>query len=168
MKHTTYDIRLTTVIVFLLVFSLVGCDAFVRKFTRKPKKDVSEQELVLVPEEYNPEMDREGKYRKSLMYWKYWQEELINSLIQGTSHKKKVNCIEQAIKSLEEIRPMLDPEMQKKLDTYIQEEMRLREAIIANAYTYLEDDATNGHRAEDIKRRVLRDFSFNKIQGGLI
>lgn len=48
---------------FLMV-SLTGCEAFVRKFTRKPKDKMKTEELVLIPEEYKPpQLSKEEKYR---------------------------------------------------------------------------------------------------------
>ncbi|MCM8783080.1 MAG: hypothetical protein NC909_01600 [Candidatus Omnitrophica bacterium] len=56
---------------FLLTFSFFGCDAFVRKFTRKPKKDTAlQKEMVLVPEEYSSMFkDKEEQYRYYFSFW---------------------------------------------------------------------------------------------------
>jgi hypothetical protein len=42
---------LRTAVILFLVFTLTGCEAFVRKFTRKPKQEYTEPP-VLAPEEY--------------------------------------------------------------------------------------------------------------------
>ena len=39
------------VVIFFLVFNLIGCESFVRKFTRKKNREVQE-EMVLAPEPY--------------------------------------------------------------------------------------------------------------------
>ena len=84
----------------LVVF--VGCEAFIRKFTRKPKNKKSDvQEMVLVPEEYKgPQMSKEELYRQYILFWKSWHDELLNSLSSSRSHKKRVSCIDEAIKNI--------------------------------------------------------------------
>ena len=79
-----------TFLICFLVFNLVGCESFTRKFTRKSKKPDQAVEMVLVPQEYKgPNMTKEELYRQYFLYWKSWQEELINALTQKTSQKKK-------------------------------------------------------------------------------
>jgi len=56
------------------VFTLVGCDAFVRKFTRKPKtQEFPEEEMVLAPEEYEPiALSAAERYQQDFFFWKAW------------------------------------------------------------------------------------------------
>ena len=78
---------------YLLLATLIGCEAFVRKFTRKSKNPV-EEVMVLAPEEYKgPQQTKEELYRQYFLFWKSWQDELIESLLQNKSNKKKVNYI---------------------------------------------------------------------------
>ena len=59
----------------LMIAGLVGCDAFVRKFTRKPKKErITKEEMVLVPEEYKSTMTQEQMYRQYFLFWQSWQD----------------------------------------------------------------------------------------------
>ena len=62
------------VISYCLVFTLVGCDAFVRKFTRKPKtQEFPEEEMVLAPEEYEPiALSAAERYQQDFFFWKAW------------------------------------------------------------------------------------------------
>ncbi|MCX5709584.1 MAG: hypothetical protein NT088_02500 [Candidatus Omnitrophica bacterium] len=50
-------------VILLLVIDLAGCEAFVRKFTRKKKDQGPAEELVIVPEEYKDTRTTETKYR---------------------------------------------------------------------------------------------------------
>ncbi|MBM3255730.1 MAG: hypothetical protein FJZ08_05460, partial [Candidatus Omnitrophica bacterium] len=63
------------VTIYLLLVSFLGCEAFVRKFTRKSKKeDLHREEMVLAPQEYQkPKLSKEEEYRQYLLYWKSWQ-----------------------------------------------------------------------------------------------
>lgn len=146
-----------------VVILVTGCDAFVRKFTRKKKSDnLPREEMVLAPQEYKPSMDKEQLYRQYFLFWQSWQEELIESLTQNKSQKKQIDCVQQAIKNLFDLRLFLDEDRQKKLDVYINRMKELQDSLVKDTYTsnvsiYIRD-------AESIKRGILRDFSFNKIK----
>jgi len=149
---------------FALLINLLGCDAFVRKFTRKPKKEnLPVEEMVVAPQEYTaPQITKEELYRQYLLYWKSWQDELINSLHKGASYKKQIECIDEAIKNLEQLRPLLKEEKIKILNTSISQMQNLRGAIAKDVYG--NDVDTNRSAAENIKRNILRDLSCRKIK----
>jgi len=153
---------------YFLFFTLMGCDAFVRKFTRKPKKeDLRQEEMVLAPEEYKgPQMTKEKLYRQYFLFWKSWHDELIESLSQHRSQKKQVDCIEEAIKNLVNLKALLNINMQKKLDVYLFELKELQDQISKDLYG--NNAIINARSAEHIKRNILRDFSYNKIKNYLI
>jgi len=160
-------IILLVTICFLLVTAL-GCDAFVRKFTRKSKKENQpKQELVLVPEEYKPpKMTKEEVYRQYFLYWKSWHDELINSLSGGVSHKKQIDCANEAIKNLDSLRGTLQEARQKKLDIYIGQLKYLKKEVEKDLYG--NNISTNRLTAERIRRGIMRDFSYNKIKDYLV
>lgn len=151
---------------FFLILSLVGCDAFVRKFTRKTKKDDTHVEMVLAPQEYKPSMSKQEEYRQYFMFWKAWQDELINALLMDKSQKKKLDCIDEAIKSLVNMRPMLNEDKQRKLDMYIGLTQDLRREIDRD--TYGSKDDWNRNRAEQLKRNIQKDFSYDKVKNYFI
>jgi tRNA uridine 5-carbamoylmethylation protein Kti12 len=138
----------------------------VRKFTRKPKKKEAKEEIVLVPQDYSPsDIPVEDRYRQYFLFWKSWQEELISALASSESHKKKISCLEEAIKNLESLRLLLYEEKQKDLDSYLSQLHRLKEEVTQDIY------GTNSMRhkaeAESLKRNILRDFSYPKVKGHL-
>ncbi|MBM3246702.1 MAG: hypothetical protein FJZ13_05210 [Candidatus Omnitrophica bacterium] len=150
-----------------LIFNFLGCEAFVRKFTRKPKKEnLPKEELVLVPEEYKgPQMSREELYRQYFLFWKSWQDELINSLSAGANHKKQISCLDEAIKNLLNLRALLNAEKQKKLDVYINQSNGLKDLVAQDLYG--NNIAINRRNAEQLRRNILKDFSYNKIKNYL-
>jgi len=170
MKLKTQNSKLKTfvpIIIFILLIDLLGCEAFVRKFTRKKKKeDMAAEELVLAPEEYKDTMTKEERYRQYFLFWKSWQDELIESLLQKKSNKKQVSCAQEAIKNLENLRQMLNTQMQKKLDVYINKMKTLKDSIAGD--TYGANSSTFMEKADQIKMNILRDFSFKKIESSLI
>ncbi len=154
------------IILSSLLVTLCGCEAFVRKFTRKSKKARVEEEPVLVPEEYSlADIPVEERYRQSFLFWKSWQDELITALGSPASHKKRKDCLKEAIKNLQDIRPLLFQEKQKELDVYLEKLRRLEREISKDIYgTKL---TTHRARAESLKRNISRDFSYTKIKSHL-
>jgi len=154
--------------ILLFVLSAAGCEAFVRKFTRKPKKqELSKEDMVLAPEVYKgPCMSKEELYRQYLLFWKSWQDELINSLSEGANHKKQLDCIQEALKYIASMRSLLSEEKQKSIDRYIVELNNLKSAIEKDIYS--RNISITRQTAERIKRNVLRDFSYRDVQESLI
>jgi hypothetical protein len=159
--------RFILILILCFTLELIGCDAFVRKFTRKPKKDKEAEELVLAPEEYKaPLRSSEEIYRGYMLFWKSWHDELINSLDNSEgNHKKRVDCAKEALKNLKNMSMMLDAQTQKKLDKYV---LQLQDLISA-----LEKDIYGSNfsgylrTAERIKLSVLKDFSYSNIKDNI-
>jgi hypothetical protein len=146
----------------------MGCEAFVRKFTRKPKnQDLLKEEMVLAPEEYSgPGMTKEELYRHYFLYWKSWQDELITSLYPGGNHKKQIDCVEEALRNLAKIKVLLGAEKTKQVDTYLTQLENLKDLISRDPY--FNNTTNNRTKAEQLKRNILRDLSYSKIKDSLI
>ncbi|MCM8792082.1 MAG: hypothetical protein NC826_02900 [Candidatus Omnitrophica bacterium] len=154
-------------LIFFLIFSFSGCDAFVRKFTRKPKKNISsQQEMVLVPEEY-PSLfkDKEEQYHYYFSFWQSWHTEFINSLIEKTSHKKKISCLSAVINNLNILRDLLLDEKRADLEKYINELQILRDKLSKDIYTTQFNWYYN--RAETLRKNILQNYSYSKIKNYL-
>jgi len=144
--------------------SLLGCEAFVRKFTRKPKKEnLPAEELVLVPEIYDvSELSDEELYRLYFLLWQSWHDELINSLVPGANHKKQVSCAEEALKNLIGLKAFLSEGDKKNLVPYIDDLEDLRGSIIEDLYS--NQSAENRFIAERLRRNIKREFSYDRIE----
>ena len=156
----------TFFISFCILTYLMGCEAFVKKFTRKNKKEKMTQESVIEPQEYlGSDMTIQERYRDYIFIWKSWHEELISALSTSGKHKKRKSCIQEAIKNLEAINSFLFEEKQKELFTYLEELRELEKAITKDLY----DRKIIVHRekASDLKRDILRDFSYAKVKNHL-
>jgi len=149
-----------------LLLDLAGCESFVRKFTRKSKKTEQAVEMVLTPEEYKgPNLSKEELYRQYFLYWKAWQDELINALTQKASLKKKLDCAQQAMKNLVNMKMQMLPQAQKNFDPAI---ARLGDLLASmKSDTYGSDDIANLREAEQIKLNIQRDFSYPKVRNYL-
>jgi hypothetical protein len=155
----------TLVVLFLI---LTGCEAFVRKFTRKPKdRDLSRPQMVLAPEEYTgPQMSKEELYRQYFLYWRAWQDELILSLEPRANHKKQMDCINQALKNLARIKGLLAAQKSEQANRYLIQLEDLRGLIERDVYS--NNIVNTRTKAEQLKRNILRDFSYNKVKDSLI
>ncbi|MDD5115501.1 MAG: hypothetical protein PHW98_00300 [Candidatus Omnitrophica bacterium] len=156
--------------VFLLCCFLLpilsGCESFVRKFTRKSKKGDKPIEMVLAPEEYKgPNMTKEELYRQYFLFWKSWQGELENALIQGLSLKKKTDCAEEALKNLIKMKSMLTEDTQKNLDAYVNMTIELLASIKSDIYGT--DNSRNLQVARRIEMDVHKGFTYPKIRNYL-
>jgi len=170
LKVTNKNIRffLKLFVFCFLVFTFIGCDAFVRKFTRKPKtENAPQEEMVLAPIEYKPAPTTgEEVYRQYLLYWKSWQDELVESLLANASHKKQLGSASEAIKNLEALKKLLKENSQAKLEVYIQRLNGIRGSIENDLYG--NNAASLRMNAERLKRDILRDFSYAKVKNDLI
>lgn len=154
-------------VICCLLTTTLGCEAFVRKFTRKSKKDKTPEEMVLSPEEWKgPQMTKEERYRQYLLFWKSWHDELIGALVQNTSQKKKNDCIRQAIKNLVGMRALLNESKQKQLDVYLKQMLDLEGAIKSDIYGASSSSRLQG--AERLKMNILKYFSYNDIKNDLL
>jgi hypothetical protein len=155
------------IIILCLVLSITGCDAFIRKFTRKPKKDQNYEPPVLAPEEYKgPQASREEQYRQFFIFWRSWQDELIQSLQFSKNYKKHVDCANEALKNLVSMRAYLKEPKQKLMDTFIIKMNDLKGTISNDMHG--RNVIWSRQKAEKIRRDVIRDFSFPKIKPFLL
>lgn len=159
--------KILTVLLFcFLLLDLLGCEAFTRKFTRKSKKSDAPIELVLVPQEYKgPEMTKEEIYRQYYLYWGSWQDELINALTQKASLKKKVDCAQEALKYLVNMKMMLVDDAQKNFDLEIAKFNGLLVDLKSDIYGAY--NSWNLRVAERIKASIHKSFVYPKVRNYL-
>lgn len=151
--------------VLCLLTSVIGCEAFTRKFTRKSKKEQTEV-MVLAPEEWKgPQMTKEEKYRQYYIFWQSWHDELINAFLSNASQKKKLDCAEQSIKNLVGLRGLLDESGQKQLDVYLRQFNDLEDEIKSDIYGSARE--MQYQRAENLRRNILQRFSYDDIKNDL-
>lgn len=152
---------------YSLLCTLLGCEAFVRKFTRKSKKSKTQQEIVMRPQEYSfSDISTEERYRQYFLFWKSWQEELITALSPSGSHKKQISCLKEAIRNLEQVWVLLSEQKQEELDVYLDKLRHLEAEIDKDIYGF--KSATHKTKAEVLKRNILRDFSYPKISEDIL
>ena len=150
---------------FLLLTTLFGCEAFRKKFVRKPK----EKEVKIVVETYEYEAEPvEETYKRFFLFWRAAHEEMINSLsTQDGNRKKLVFTAEKIIENLQQMRQLLMPQMQARLDTFISEQkdiarqlnrFKLQHAQLIRIKSMLEKQ----------RRQIQKEFNYKHIQEYLV
>lgn len=150
---------------FLLLTTLFGCEAFRKKFVRKPK----EKEVKIVVETYEYESEpAEKTYKRFFLFWRAAHEEMINSLkSQDSNRKKLVFAAEKIIENLQQMRQLLMPQMQARLDTFISEQkdiarqlnrFKLQHAQLIRIKSMLEKQ----------RRQIQKEFNYKHIQEYLV
>lgn len=155
------------IVAVAVMLQVVGCESFVRKFSRKPKKDSKvKEEMVLVPEDYSGSgLSKEELYRQYFLFWKSWQDELIVTLSSATPHKRQVDCAKEALKSLHAMNDLLRTGRQEALKAYVSQLNSLLNDVEKDIYGYRKDQ--NRATAEQIKRNILVHFSYARIKDDL-
>jgi len=147
----------------LLIASLLGCEAFVKKFTRKPKKQEEKEIPVLEPEDYSlSDIPPKERYERYFLFWQAWQDELINALNESASNKKIRFCLQEATKNLEELKPFLFEEKQKELEFYLERLRKMDNQISRDVYGAR--SANYKKMAESLKRNILVKFSYPNVK----
>jgi hypothetical protein len=148
----------------ILLAGASGCEALGRKFVRKPKpEDQKKEEVIFAPEEYKSEaVPNQELYRQYFLYWMTWQDELIDSLEKSGNRKKQAQAINEAVKNLENILPLVKEEAAARLALEIKKLELLRTAINRDIYENSVED--NRKLAENLKQEIRRGFSFKNIK----
>ena len=114
-----------TAVTFLMLGILVvsvfleGCEPLRKKFTRKKKKERTEETEVpvLEPIEYPAKAySPQAEYKKFYSLWRVWVKELSNGLDGNALKKRKVYMMNQAITSLAGMQSLLPAEKQGGLE----------------------------------------------------
>ncbi len=151
-----------------LVFQLAGCESLGRKFVRKPDpQSLKKEEVVFAPQEYKGEgVTNEDLFRQYFLYWRTWQDELIDSLERNGNRKRQIDSLNEGLKNLDNIKLLIKPEAAARLEAYIKSLRELRDAVIKDDYANRVAD--NRRQAERIRRDILKDFSFGKIKDSIL
>lgn len=156
--------RAVAVVVLVAVVSLgSGCEAFVKKFRRKPREESREQkELVLEPESYdNLQVSKEELARQYYLFWGSWHDELIQSLASSTNHKKQIETAYEAALSLSNLALLVTDDHKQALQEYHRRLIELHDAISRDIHgMYRERDLRSAQR---LKREISRSFPARRL-----
>jgi len=167
MKFKIKNLKLKIVLLvtgyWLLVTLLTGCEAFVRKFTRKPKKPEIVEEPILVPEEYpEPNYSTHEIYKDSYLFFRNWVDELINYLEPSENRKKQLDCIKEIKENLSKMHSVLKEPKQRELAIYIKDfediENKIKGYLTPDRFYSLKNQCMN------LKTKISKNFSYSKVK----
>ncbi len=144
------------------LISSTGCDAFVRKFTRKPRNTAAPEVMVLSPEEYKAAaIPKEDQARQYFLFWKSWHDELIEALLHNQNRKKQLTCLDEIVKDLKGLSPLLVDDKKKVVENAVNGLTGLRRAVEQDVYG--RDNGRNARQAEHIRRIVLKELPYGRL-----
>lgn len=150
---------LVIILVVLIGLEVTGCGPLKKKFTRKKKKEIPPP-VYYELEKYSREPNI-VLYKRHYIYWKTWQEELINKI--GDKYKKDIRYADGIISNLQDMRRLLVKEKGDELAVFIDEMKKIK--------TMLNDRSLRGANKIRIKntlekryRKIKREFSYTKVE----
>lgn len=165
--HSSQITKIILLSTFYLLFTvLIGCEAFVRKFTRK-QKEIKKEEPVIQPEVY-PEAgaSNEQLYKDYFLFWQTWSDELLAHLNEKANAKKQKECAYEALDNLMKLEPLLNEEKAKALEPLLNEFKTVKNIIFAGHLNSPDFDYLR-IKVERIKSKVHRSFVFLKARKDL-
>jgi hypothetical protein len=157
--------NITIVLILVFFLHLQGCEAFRKKFIRKPKnKKKVEEEIVLEPQEYPESIyDNPTLYKNYYTFWKASHLELIISLEKGNSYKKQLFLFDEVLKNLKNMKRLLTEEKQEEMDYYIQEITDEKEKLSS---AKLKDSLLPRLKSKlsSIEKKIRINFSYRVIR----
>jgi len=78
-----------TILILSCVYLFSGCETFQRKFVRRKKSKEPQEEMVIVPRDYSAQpFSSDVMYKQYFVYWKSWNQELVEALKENAPYKK--------------------------------------------------------------------------------
>jgi hypothetical protein len=151
------------VLVITFMVTVCGCAALKKKFTRKkkPQKPTVYYDLEKYAKEPNAVL-----YKRHYVYWKTWQEELINKLSEN-NYKKNARCTQGIISNLNDMKRYLSAEKAEALQPFI-DEMQGLEKELSGKYISMGRQTRLHNLLEKRYRRIKREFSYTKVKDDIV
>lgn len=147
----------------VLLTALCGCEAFRKKFVRKPKRE-KEVTVVVKIQEYESKYSTAETYKKYFLFWRCRHEELLNLLnAQEGNRKKRIFSAKKIIENLQQMQKLLLPQKQIELESFISEQKGIMEKL----------DRYNLSRAQRLRiksalekqrKKIQEEFAYRHIQ----
>ena len=150
----------------LCLFNLTGCEAFRKKFVRKPK--IKEVKVVVHTYEYESEYSLEKAYKKYYSFWRGAHEELISLLnARDENRKRRVFAAEKVVEALLQMQELLLPPKQTRLDDLIIAQKDIVRELDRYNLTLSQKLNILG-TLQGLRRQIQKEFRYKEIQGFLV
>ncbi|MFH1692640.1 MAG: hypothetical protein ABIC68_08795 [Candidatus Omnitrophota bacterium] len=156
------------VVIFFCVCLLTGCETLRKKFTRKRKTIDKQENVVIVPRDYDEHpFPPDVLYKQYFAYWKAWNQELIQSLSDQESYKRIMSSSQQAVSNLKKMSSYLVDEKAAKLNVYVEKLEKIDTEIQQAHNLPSERMRTFRYKVSRVYSCVNREFDYTKIKNDL-
>ncbi|PIU42166.1 MAG: hypothetical protein COS99_01755 [Candidatus Omnitrophica bacterium CG07_land_8_20_14_0_80_42_15] len=146
-------------IAIFFIFESTGCETIQKKFVRK-NKETKPIEKYYELEKYSREPS-DVVYKRHYIYWKTWQEELINRISED-NYKKNMRCSSEIVSNLEDMQRYLVKEKAKELEPYINKMRDIAKELDNRLLGFAKKNQIKS-MLEKTYREIKREFSYAKV-----
>jgi hypothetical protein len=170
-RRTDKGFRCTEILILFsvlcFVFCVCGCEAFRKKFVRKPKKE-KEIKVIVRTQEYEYPYSVVVAYKNYYLYWRAAHEELYQLLSsQDDNRKKRIFTAKRIVENLLQMQQLLLPEKRSKIDDYIAELNRIVQQLDRYKLTRLQKLRIKS-TLDKQRRQIQKELHYRHIQDYLI
>jgi hypothetical protein len=169
--HANRRLRCTqTLILFFVLcslFSVCGCEAFRKKFVRKPKKE-KEIKVIVRTQEYEYPYTVVVAYKNYYLYWRTAHEQLYQLLSsQDDNRKKRIFTAKRVVDNLLQMQQLLLPEKRSKIEGYIAELNKIVQQLARYKLTRLQKLRIR-NTLDRQRKQIQKELHYRNIQDYLI
>ncbi len=165
MNKRSFGSVFALIFVIYYVFFTTGCETLRKKFTRKRKGKVQAETVVIVPRNYNEHpFPNDVLYKRYFVYWKSWNQELVESLANVENYKKIHECVLQSLSNLKKMQTYLKDEKAKELGEFISQTENLKNNVESAKNMPPARMNSLRYSADRILNRVNRQFDSKKMK----
>ena len=153
-------------LIFIASVFLEGCEPLRKKFTRKKKKERTEEIEVpiLEPIEYPAKVfSPQDEYKRYFSLWRVWCKELLQGLEESSSQKRRVYLVNQVLKNLTGMQNLLPPEKQEGLEKGIGRLQKMLTDIQAPVST--RNISSWRNEVASVEKVINREYTFKDMEG---
>lgn len=152
---------ISSLVLIPILFSLFGCAAFRRKFTRPTKVKPKEAVQVFYEEEIYPAPRHRESYEEAYFLWKAWHGEALSAL--PLNQKRSLHALQQAVEQLQVMKSHVAKEAASRLTVPLQKLEKVKRRLEKRQLGERERDQIREILAGE-ERRIVRDFNTRDIQ----
>lgn len=150
-------------IIIFVCISISGCAALKEKFTRKkPPQKITP---IIEIKDYSMSIKVDKLYKKHFVFWKSWEEELIQNLDKNI--KKRRLSYRESLMELKTLSSFLKQQKQEELKPYIKELEKMGHQIEKHYLSKVEKHRLR-IKLKKHKRIVDREFPLSKVKPWLV
>lgn len=169
-RHGLLNFKWVVFISFFLVLAMTlsSCEPLRKKFTRKKKGEAVEnmEVPILEPIEYPKKVYTSlDLYKNHFTFWRAWHKELMQSIVDEQSTKRKLYLLAQDVAQLTEMQKLLTEEKQAPLKDAVERLARFRTDVESPVPS--RDASAWKVELESIDKKIRKDFTADKMKDSL-